>query len=56
MERLTSSFSLQGMNVTVYTLEAMKTVFVELFCTPKNLMENPFLHVSGHGGSTSGEE
>ena len=34
-ERLTSSLSLQGMNVTVYTLEAVKTVFLELFCSPK---------------------
>ena len=33
-ERLTSSLSLKGMNVTVYTLEEGKTVFVELFCTP----------------------
>ena len=37
------------MNVTVYTLEAVKTVFVELFCT----MENPSLRVNGQGGSTS---
>ena len=52
-ERLTSSFSLQQMNVTVYTLEAMKTVFVELFCTPKSSMENPSLRVRGHGGKMS---
>ena len=41
------------MNVTAYTLEAVKTVFMELFCTPKSSMENPSLRVSGHGGSTS---
>ena len=51
--RLTSSLSLQGMNVTDYTLEAVKTVFVDLFCSPKSSMENPSLRVSGHGGSTS---
>ena len=34
-ERLTSSFFLQGMNVTVYTFEAVKTTFLELFCSPK---------------------
>ena len=52
-ERLTSSLSLRGMNVTVYTLEAVKTVFMELFGTPKSSMENPSLRVNGHGGSTS---
>ena len=41
------------MNVTVYIFEAVKTVFVELFCTPKSSMENPSLRVSGHGGSTN---
>ena len=34
------------MNVTVSTCESVKTVFVELFCTPKSSMEN--LRVSGH--------
>ena len=34
-----------------YTLGAMKTVFVELFCTLENSMENPSLRVSGHGSS-----
>ena len=33
--RLTSSLSLWKMNVPAYTLEAVKTVFMELFCTPK---------------------
>ena len=51
--RLTSSLSFQGMNVTDYKLEAVKTVFVDLFCSPKSSMENPSLRVSGHGGSTS---
>ena len=50
-ERLTSSLSVQGMNVTVCTFEAVRTVFVELFCTPKSSMENSSLHVSGHGSS-----
>ena len=50
-ERLTSSLSLQGMYVTVFTLEAVKTLFAELFCTPKSSMENPSLRVNGHGGS-----
>ena len=52
-ERLTSSLSLHGMNVTAYTFEAVKTVFVELFCTPKSSMENPSLRVSGTGSSTN---
>ena len=52
-ERLTSALSLKGLNVTVYTLEAVKTVFVELFCSPKSSMDNPSLRVSGHGGSTN---
>ena len=34
-----------------YTVEAVKTVFVELFCTPKRSMENPSLRVSEHGSS-----
>ena len=41
------------MNVTDYTLEAVKTVFVELFCSPKSSLENPSLRVRGHGDSTS---
>ena len=36
------------MNVPTYTFEAVRTVFVELFCTPKSSMENPSLRVSGH--------
>ena len=39
------------MNVTVYTFEAVRTVFVELFCTPKSSMENCSLRVSGHSSS-----
>ena len=50
-ERLTSSLSLQGMNVISYTFEAVRTVFVDLFCTPQSSMENPSLRVSGHGSS-----
>ena len=45
------SLSSQGTNVTIYTLEAVRTVFVELFCTPKSSMENPSLRVNEHGGS-----
>ena len=52
-ERLTSFFSLQGINVTAHTFEAVRTVFVELFCTPKSSMENPSLRVSGHVSSTN---
>ena len=39
------------MNVTAHTLEPVKTVFVELFCSPTSSKENPSLRVSGHGGS-----
>ena len=52
-ERLTSSLSLNGVNVTAYTFEAVETVFVELFCTPKSSMENHSLRVNRHGGSTN---
>ena len=41
------------MSVPACTLEAVKTVFMDLFCTPTSSMENPSLRVSGHGGSTS---
>ena len=46
-------FSLQGINAIAYNLEAVKTVFVKIFCSPKSSMENPSLRVSGHGGSTN---
>ena len=52
-ERLTNSSSLQGTDVTADTFEAVRTVFVELFCAPKSSMENPSLRVSGHGSSTN---
>ena len=39
-ERLMSALSLQGMDVTAYTFEAVRKVFVKLFCTPKSSMEN----------------
>ena len=51
-ERLSSSLSLQGVNVTAYTFGAERTVFVELFCTPKSAMENPSLRVNRYGGQT----
>ena len=50
-ERLTSTLSFRGMNVPVVTLEAVKTVLMDLFCTPKSSMENPSRRVIGHGGS-----
>ena len=49
-ERLTSSLSLQGVTVTAYTFEAVRTVFVESFCTPKSSMENSSLRVKRYGG------
>ena len=52
-ERLTSSLSLQGVDVPAHTFEAVKTVFMDLLCTRKSSMENPSLRVSGHGGSES---
>ena len=52
-ERLASSFSLQGVNVTVYTFEAGRTVFVELFCTAKSSLDNPSIRVNRYGGHTS---
>ena len=39
------------MNVPAYTFEAVRTVFVELFCTPKSSMENASLRLSGHVSS-----
>ena len=45
-ERLKSSHSLLGMNVTAYTFESERTVLVELFCTPKSSMKNPSLLVT----------
>ena len=30
-----------------------KTMFMDLFCTPKSSMDNPSIRESGHGGSTS---
>ena len=50
-ERLTSSLSLQGVNVTAFTFVAVRTVFVELFCTPKSSMDNPSLRVNRSGGN-----
>ena len=52
-ERLTSFSSLQGINVTAHTFEAVRTVFVELLCTPKSSIENPSLRLSGHVSSTN---
>ena len=52
-ERLTSSLSLQAVEVTAYTFEAVKKVFVELFCTPKISMENLSLRVNKYGSHTT---
>ena len=41
------------MNVTVYTFEAVITVFVELLCEPQSSMDIPSRRVNGHGGSRS---
>ena len=41
------------MNVTASTLEAVNTLFVELFCSPKNTMENLSLRVNGQGRGTN---
>ena len=51
-ERETHNFSLQNTNTNAYTVDAVQTLYVELFCTPKSSMKNPSLRVSGHGGST----
>ena len=50
-ERFTNSLSLRGMNVSANTFESVRTVFVELFGTPKSFMENPSFRVSGHVSS-----
>ena len=50
-ERLTGSLSLQGVEVTAETFEAVRTVFVELFCTPKSSMENPSLRGNQSGSA-----
>ena len=34
-ERLTSSLYIRRVEVTAFTFESVRTVFVELFCTPK---------------------
>ena len=52
-ERLTSSLSLKGMNITAYTFEAVRTTFLELFCTPKSSLENPSLRVRGRVSNTN---
>ena len=52
-ERLTSSLSLWGTNVPADAFESVRTVLLELFCTPKRSMENHSIPVSGHSGSTS---
>ena len=45
-ERLTSSLSIQGMDVTTYTFKRVKVAFDQLFCTPRSSMDNPSLRTS----------
>ena len=52
-ERLTSSLSHQEVDLAADTFEAVRTIFVELFCTPKSSRNNPSLRVKRYGGSTS---
>ena len=42
-ETLTSPLPPRRKDISVYTFETVRTVFVELFCTPKSSMENPSL-------------
>ena len=53
-ERLASSLSFERTNITAYNFEAVRTTFLELFCTPKSSMEHPSLRVSGHVSSMNG--
>ena len=46
-------FLSEEFTVPAETLHAVKTVFMDLFCTPKSSMKNPSLRPSEHGGSTS---
>ena len=52
-ERLMSAFNLQGMDVTAYTFEAVRKVFVNLFCTSKSSKENFSLRVNKYGSHAS---
>ena len=49
-ERMTSTLTLRGRNVQNYTFEAVREVFVELFCAPKSSLDNPNLRASGVEG------
>ena len=42
-ERLTSTLTLRGYTVQMYTFEVVREVFLELFCMPKSSLENPSL-------------
>ena len=46
-ERLTSTLTLRGMDVQRYTFEAVRGVFIELFCAPRSSLDNPNLRASG---------
>ena len=42
-ERFASSMSLRGLNVQQYTVQAVRDMFIELFCAPRSSLENPLL-------------
>ena len=44
-------FSTVNGNNPLLTFETKRTMFVEMFCTPKSSMENPSLRVSGNVNS-----
>ena len=48
-ERLTSTMTLKGIRIENYTFEAIKEVFLELFCAPRSSLDNPSLRASGQG-------
>ena len=46
-ERLTSTLTLRGYTVQMYTFEVVREVFLELFCMPKSSLDNPSLRTGG---------
>jgi len=42
-ERFSSAMHLQGYRVQDYTYEAVRSMFMELFCAPRSSLENPLL-------------
>ena len=43
---MTSTLSLRGLNIQRYTFNAIRDVFIELFCAPKPSLDNPNLRTS----------